>query len=487
MASVEPSEFKPLDPKLFELVCPAVKKALDIIRKHVEAGDHIARYRHFPELHYEENGMPRFSEAYEGPFDYNEVFTNWSWLFGGEPELKVEDEPEFKAVKAHIRNSSNLWRHTVSATVLEEAQDSVLDNETKLFITSLADRYMHIRKTAEFSDSNLIPLYLPMEAKYLLEELPVTVWVPIMLMRFPMDEFVINETISIRRMSDEMHLARAGERIKDLGMDELAMAAATHAFVLKEYKVKNSERSTWHNEFRSNAHVLPTVELLFSMLRVATEIDTGYAQLLDEPIGWVSQYRADLLPLIETQVSKYPAKLKNWYWSQEDIPEINEESLETLARLFRQVEALGDNKSKRRILFAAKRLNECLLREEETDAVLDAVSAMEMLLTPGDNSEITHKLSIRLAALSKLSDSKEPPYKVFKAMKYIYAHRSNLVHGNIEKLNKSREIRINDRETQPTAKIAVDYLRLVLRTLIEHPEYLESSRIDENLLLSSTV
>jgi len=41
----------------------------------------------------------------------------------------------------------------------------------------------------------------------------------------------------------------------------------------------------------------------------------------------------------------------------------------------------------------------------------------------------------------------------------------------------------NGDQVHPTVKVAIDYLRLALVVLLEHPVYLQALRIDEELLL----
>ena len=136
-----------------------------------------------------------------------------------------------------------------------------------------------------------------------------------------------------------------------------------------------------------------------------------------------------------------------------------------------------------KLTLATQRLNRCFLRESEEDSILDATMAMEMLLSDDSRQEITHKLALRMAALSKLSTtSTQPPIEVYRAVKKIYAYRSAVIHGST-KIEDKRELKLGNQERISAVTVAVNYLRSAISTLVEHSEYLDPARIDEELLL----
>jgi hypothetical protein len=99
---------------------------------------------------------------------------------------------------------------------------------------------------------------------------------------------------------------------------------------------------------------------------------------------------------------------------------------------------------------------------------------------------MTHKLALRMAALLSLSKSGEQtPVEVFRAVKQIYRYRSAVVHGSARTTDK-REIAISDREKIPTVTLAINYLRMAINILIDNPQYLKASKIDEELILGHT-
>lgn len=98
---------------------------------------------------------------------------------------------------------------------------------------------------------------------------------------------------------------------------------------------------------------------------------------------------------------------------------------------------------------------------------------------------MTHKLAMRAAGLAKIAqDASKSPFEVFSDLKRIYKYRSAVVHGST-KADNCRMISSKESRTVPASALATEYLRFILRTLIEHPEYRTPAKIDEFLLLSN--
>lgn len=127
-----------------------------------------------------------------------------------------------------------------------------------------------------------------------------------------------------------------------------------------------------------------------------------------------------------------------------------------------------------------------MVRDSEEDSLLDATIALEaLILSDGGVQEMTHKLAMRIGALSKLDvDFEKEPKIVFSDVKKIYQYRLSIVHGN-KNVDKNRYIQINTEEKIPTATLAVEYLKLSLKILLNNPDYITyPNKIDENLLLN---
>jgi hypothetical protein len=304
---------EPLDERLFEAVAPAVGSALAYVRMREAADGYIATHDDFPELAYFENGMPRFDIAWgKEPKDYGRALDRELFFITKESEYDLRKQPDFLAVKAYFRDNAKIWEHCFASRADDDKafQDSMLETEVKLFIAHLVDRYIHYYHDVGFSPSNLLPIYLPLEAGFLLEKLPVNVWVPILFVGFDIQEIELEEGNYIRRIPEGLQLSRVDKKTNSPAIHEVVKGAATHAFVLTGYELANSTWGEWAGIANSvDAYPTDKVELLFAMLRLASGVDTGYAQLLLEPIGWARTYKADLPPLEGTAVRKYD----NWW------------------------------------------------------------------------------------------------------------------------------------------------------------------------------
>jgi hypothetical protein len=117
-----------------------------------------------------------------------------------------------------------------------------------------------------------------------------------------------------------------------------------------------------------------------------------------------------------------------------------------------------------------------------TNDPLDATIGLEALCSDGSAQEINYKLRLRIAALLQLSEEEYDPIKVFDTVRNIYKYRSAVIHGK-GKLDKVREITSEASPPIPTISKAIEYLREILKVLIHNPEYLDTEKLDEELLL----
>jgi hypothetical protein len=110
---------------------------------------------------------------------------------------------------------------------------------------------------------------------------------------------------------------------------------------------------------------------------------------------------------------------------------------------------------------------------------------LEILLSDGDAQEVTHKLALSLAALSRFVPGYEREAgTIFRNVKSsIYPFRSAVVHGDEKKASKKREVKTDAGGAIPAVKLAIEYLGMAVRAVASHPEYLDPAVIDEKLLL----
>jgi hypothetical protein len=124
------------------------------------------------------------------------------------------------------------------------------------------------------------------------------------------------------------------------------------------------------------------------------------------------------------------------------------------------------------------------MREDQEDAILDATIGLEILLSDGETQEVTHKLALRVAALSTLIPgfADQAPTVFRNVKKTIYPYRSAVVHGNEKKASQTRAVRTDTGEVG-AVKLAMAYLGMALRAVAAHPEFLDPATIDHDLLL----
>lgn len=467
-------EQSPRDPTFYALAAAAVEDAVGRILRIKQEGKYISKHHTWPKISYWANGMPYFNELWisDCPEDYGSAFRK-----GTNQLLNPDELPTFQALFNYTPPQDKLPNHLKSE---DGTLIPLLKYQLPVSIFSLIDRYLHIYGDAPLSAENFLPLYLPIETGLLADNLSVDVLVPIILLKFDLDFVDFGPNTAIIKLSEDFQLARALVSELDRSGHSRVSAAATHALVLARYELPNNNWIEVGSILsRATAFPLQDIDAFFSAVRIVTGYSTGYAQLLFVNSGWAHEYTAHLPSLAGDSTRRYPADFENDV--QRSVPKVTSEQATAIGQTF---EKLRSSISNNQIRIASRRLNLCYLRETEEDAILDATIGLESLLVSGERTEITHKLALRMAALSSLTPNPESdPIKVFRDIKDIYAFRSGVAHGGGSPVKK-REITIKTGQTIPTVKAAIDYLRMALAVLLEHPQYLKASRIDEELLLS---
>ena len=82
---------------------------------------------------------------------------------------------------------------------------------------------------------------------------------------------------------------------------------------------------------------------------------------------------------------------------------------------------------------------------QESVAVLNALTALEALLTTDSNAELSYRLSLRVANLLESDDASR--LSTFKEMKEFYDLRSKIIHGSASKLNSKLQNRLQQTES----------------------------------------
>jgi len=479
------SERHPIDPLMFQLSCALVREGLAFIERLQEKNYSIEPYKNWPGITWSE-GMPEFTfGTSEPPTDYKDAFSSLRTLFliGAERRqdrlFEFEKFKEFRDLRAHLR-SNEFPKHVFPP----EFPEGLVDSAVKTFIETALDRFIHLAKTISFDEDRFLPVYLPLEAGFLWADLPIEIHVPILRLTTAPDVVDFEGGIAVTRMSEEIQLARAYRDHNTHDVNEYLLHQASHALVLKDHSLPNGDYRQRYWGYTLSAESVEIVDAFFACLRVVTGLETGYAQILFVPLGWAHDYQGDLASLQGLTVCKYPPSVNpvSTFYGEE-IPWVPDDQVNAVRELLNHVLAATNRDGGKRLKLAIKRLNSCYMREDPDDAILDATIGLELLTSDGDSQEVTHKLALRLAALSTLvPECEATPAEVFRDVKKrIYPYRSAVVHGDDRRISKLA--RASDDGPKTALRLAIQYLGMAVRAIAQHPDFLTPSLIDERLLL----
>ncbi|WP_252214661.1 HEPN domain-containing protein [Clostridium sp. VAP41] len=345
-------------------------------------------------------------------------------------------------------------------------------------IKGLVDNYMNIYyvKDESFNDINAMKLLQKILHRMFSKRLEITIAVPILLLDFEVDEYQFNDKIKIRRMTDEEQLSRYDIGSYDSTSELFIVEEALYVLELGSYTIENNNFVGVSSIlYRHDAYPVQEIDEWFAALRVVTGFETGYTQILAIPNEWYDMEKADLLPMKGAKVYKFNYNLvKHGKWNN-DINKVSKEQLHVIKRVFDYM----NEKVQKSVKIAINRLNRCFLREDIDDATIDAVIAIEALLTENDLGEITYKVSNRASAvISTVCKGKYSAVEIRDAMKRIYAYRSKVVHGSDMK-EKDINIKVNERITKNATDLAIEFLRYIILAITENNELAKANKIDE--------
>jgi Apea-like HEPN len=225
---------------------------------------------------------------------------------------------------------------------------------------------------------------------------------------------------------------------------------------------------------RAEFYPVEVIDALFAAIRISTGFSTGYAQMLTLPVGWASSFTADLVSAEGPRVESHPS----FFDFDDEVPTVTSGEASGIRKTFEDMQRALSTRHAGKVRLAIQRLKLSTLRTTTEDGVIDAMIAMEALLSDGAQ-EMTHKVAMRLAALYKILNSSRSE-QAFEELKKVYKVRSMIVHGEAN-LDKHREI---DRggEKIPADDVAVEHLLNAFSVLIKHPSLLDPKQIDIFLL-----
>lgn len=463
------------DPNLFWLALFAVQEGLELVQNLENNKEYIPRYVSFPKISVFSNGFPHFSRN-QAIFQ-DETPKNYSSLFSKE---LISELPSWLQLWEYVLRHDRL-RMYYRVKNQEVSKNHSAKTYVFFALANLVERYIYVNQSASFHEDLFLPVYLEWENSIFLEELFFDVMIPLLLVQFDFDKMASSNGFLIQRMSEDIQLARSFHEYQTVAVHNIVIGAATHALILPNWGIKNEvilSKEIIFSGIEAYSQILENADLFLAAFRSVTGISSGYGQIIIKPHGWGDSWHASLPKVYETRIRKYPDYFENGAWLHK--PQIVTEQV--AQQCFNVLDSIIQNDS-RKLEIAGERLNQAHLRRNEDDAILDITIGLETLLVEDSHSEITYRLSMRLAAINKIEtfqnyDSNE----IFQLCKKIYSYRSAVVHGST-KIDKKRLLKLSEK-SEPIAAIdlGIALLRHVIFTLSQHPKYLDVKLIDDFIL-----
>ncbi|NTA50055.1 hypothetical protein G6L34_18255 [Agrobacterium tumefaciens] len=451
-----------------------LSQSLPVARR---ANTNITRY---PDMYIHENKMPTFSEVgfWQDPpkrdYDWALSPTLLSGPFGALPA---------EALKACDQLADLLW--TIPATRQRFENKASAEYEARKVVENAVKRYFYVFGPENYNPDHAKSVVQGFILALTQDNLQLALAVPILALNFEVDRYRLDNDTYIVRMAKPFQLARAASAFGFAGVSKSVSGAATHAFISTRWSIGNMGMFSLSRALADPSDdSFSTMDEFFAALRVTTGITSGYAQVLYVPRGWAYQYPWDLPALYSSEHRRYPSSYdRSALWSNGAAQSVSRELLSDIRRTYQQIRDAKQNN----LELALRRLNTCVTRDDDVDAILDSIIGIELLLGGDKTDSITFKLRMRVAALAKLTDGDFDPEIAFAEMNELYSTRSEIVHGNASR-KRSKEIENKKRgKYKAQREMATNYLRMALRMLLKHPEYRDPSRIDTGLLINTSM
>ncbi len=458
--------------ELYGLIKDAFVVMQDLVNTSKEKNKYIFHHFEYPKL-YEarENGMPSLSVYYglDGPKDYASLFKSAN---DDEHFYYYKQIPEFqKLLDFFVNNISFFAQHPYFEDINQSNSPT-----TSFFaydILHAFDTYMHRNKSHEFQEEIFKNVVYELYNRFFLEDLPISICVPILLVRFENDEEIVSDNIQIRKLTDRELLSLYKVGGYSDAYELLLVSCATHVLELKNYSLRNTpihSPAAWEYV---EAYPVEIIDKWFAAFRIITHHETGYGQILAFPVEWGNR-EGNLVDIHGVKVHKFPNIFVKERKDIHPTPLVNTAELEKINRLFDFFIKNNANS----LSIALRRLNTSYLRETEEDTILDLMIGIESLVTKDDHGEIVYKVSTRTALI--LSTLSQYPYSITetkKAMNTIYGFRSKVVHG-ASNLERSRIVKMREDISVYSVDLARSILEYLILAIAENPVFLDPSNID---------
>lgn len=415
-------------------------------------------HRDYPSMSHRENGLPVFHLSNYGKRNYSTLLSN---------NKKHLELSSWRTYHRFFKASTDLrkyfkvyefgWQKPGTS---EESLDTYCSVFTYHFLLSFLDSYIHIKgiEFDKFAFEQMVTSYID---SILCEKVVFDIIVPILYANFKFEMYHISEAITIKKISEKVQIARNVKKSNTVSVKDMVLAAATHAFYLPGWELDNSDINAVDKMlYDINAYNAPVeiIDSLFASLRVLTDVDTGYGQIIAVPTNCKRHFTADLMDVSVISDRKYPDKFEysSYYL------EIRAYAIEDLSDFGTIFERLIKGQAS----FAMKKLNAASIRTNDEDSILDICSALESILTNDSKSEITYRLSIRASQLCKIHPFGNFTAKdIYLLCRKIYDHRSAIVHGDVKAMKKTKTISIQEIRDIEIVKTALNLLRHLLKII----------------------
>ena len=462
------------------ILVKAIEEGVNRFEELIASGKRLPQIYRWPQLSYESNQMPSISRSSEGPVDYISAF-------GGllqDTFITMHDIPSSNELVDFIFRSSPLEKRFLPKhweNVDDRGREILRTMDIQRFIKEAIVRYINIHEDLDYTHDRAYEIVIPFINYVFDYHLNIDIYIPILFLNFDFDNFRINDSIYISRISDNLHMARYDIKSPQVSVSDKVIYCSTHALVLHNWYVVNTISDYDFGDLRfPETYPIELIDKFFAAIRIVTAEDTGYSQLLSLCRDWLSNPVAYLPQVNGATLRSYPWWFEDRYWLQDKVPVISFSESIDIRNAFLALRCAEENS----INIAERRLNQCMLRDNEQDAILGATIGLEALLSD-DHEAITHKLALRIGTLARISPIiQRNPLDAFQDVKKIYNYRSSIVHGKTN-AEKARIIRIDNERNIYADSMAVNYLRWILKILLECPEYRKATNIDSVALLGT--
>jgi hypothetical protein len=464
--------------RTFAKLLEAAKRLIEFADKETQQGRKLTNVYRYPKISWFRTGMPHAEkeEATRAPIDYAFIFTTPTLLSVPLSKVPAEYMDKFDSFMEAFDEL-----YPLAPDFYEEVPSKFSkEHRAKELLEMAVCRYLYLKATTEYDEDMMYTAASPFFARWFDRRLRIDLMVPICLTNFDFHHFRLHDNCYVFKISAGLQKSRSCIHSIGTGVEKLVADAATHAFVSPHWYIEDGDRSDLYstlNHFATNA--VDVIEQFLASLRLATGIDTGYGQILYVPRGWAYRPKWDLPETVGRYVRRYPNRFDEHGWVSDSLPTVSKSDMAAVSEVFQIIKSRSENK----LRIAIRRLNLALTREEDDDAILDAIIGLEILLLDKEPQSLSYKLRMRAAALSKLLNAEWSPSEVSDAATKLYKIRSNIVHRG-EGGSVSRSILPFSAHQPPSAEreLAIRLLRFVLDSLLKNPTYLNPLAIDSAIL-----